>query len=78
MFRDVPSIETPGVSVLDEYYWPNKHDPTTLRRAPARQSSHRQEVQVDASPLLALAAVYDPRKTLRDKKISDGTDFLEH
>ena len=23
-FRDVPSIETPGVSVLDEYYWLNK------------------------------------------------------
>ena len=22
-FRDVPSIETPGVSVLDEYYWLN-------------------------------------------------------
>ena len=27
MFRDVPSIETPGVSVLDEYYWLNKRDP---------------------------------------------------
>ena len=27
MFRDVPSIETPGVSVLDEYYWLNKHGP---------------------------------------------------
>lgn len=27
MFRDVPSIETPNVSVLDEYYWLNKHDP---------------------------------------------------
>lgn len=27
MFRDVPSIETPGISVLDEYYWLNKHDP---------------------------------------------------
>ena len=27
-FRDVPSIETPGVSVLDEYYWLNKEDPT--------------------------------------------------
>ena len=26
-FRDVPSIETPNVSVLDEYYWLNKHDP---------------------------------------------------
>lgn len=27
VFRDVPSIETPEVSVLDEYYWLNKHDP---------------------------------------------------
>ena len=27
MFRDVPSLETPGVSVLDEYYWLNKKDP---------------------------------------------------
>ena len=27
MFRDVPSLEKPGVSVLDEYYWLNKHDP---------------------------------------------------
>lgn len=27
MFRSVPSIETPNVSVLDEYYWLNKHDP---------------------------------------------------
>ena len=27
MFRSVPSIETPDVSVLDEYYWLNKHDP---------------------------------------------------
>ena len=27
MFHDVPSIENPEVSVLDEYYWLNKHDP---------------------------------------------------
>ena len=27
MFRSVPSIEIPNVSVLDEYYWLNKHDP---------------------------------------------------
>ena len=27
MYRDVPSIETEGVSVLDEYYWLNKKDP---------------------------------------------------
>ena len=27
LFRSIPSIETPGVSVLDEYYWLNKEDP---------------------------------------------------
>lgn len=27
VFRDVPSIENPDVSVLDEYYWLNKKDP---------------------------------------------------
>ncbi|MGE5403566.1 MAG: oleate hydratase [Candidatus Saccharibacteria bacterium] len=27
LFRSIPSIETEGVSVLDEYYWLNKHDP---------------------------------------------------
>ena len=27
MFRSIPSIETEGVSVLDEYYWLNKEDP---------------------------------------------------
>ena len=27
LFHSIPSIETPGVSVLDEYYWLNKKDP---------------------------------------------------
>ncbi len=27
LFRSIPSLETPGASVLDEYYWLNKHDP---------------------------------------------------
>ena len=27
LFRSIPSIETPGVSVLDEYYCLNKEDP---------------------------------------------------
>ena len=28
LFRSIPSLETPGVSVLDEYYWLNKDDKT--------------------------------------------------
>lgn len=27
LFRSIPSIETDGISVLDEYYWLNKKDP---------------------------------------------------
>ena len=29
LFRSIPSIETEGVSVLDEYYWLNKKTRTT-------------------------------------------------
>ena len=31
LFRSIPSIETEGVSVLDEYYWLNKRDPNYSR-----------------------------------------------
>jgi oleate hydratase len=27
LFRSIPSMETEGVSILDEYYWLNKKDP---------------------------------------------------
>lgn len=34
LFHSIPSIETPNVSVLDEYYWLNKKDPNySLMRA---------------------------------------------
>ena len=38
LFRSIPSIETPGVSVLDEYYWLNKKDPNySLCRATVKR-----------------------------------------
>ncbi len=38
LFRSIPSIETDGVSILDEYYWLNKHDPnSSLCRATEKQ-----------------------------------------
>lgn len=38
LFRSIPSVETEGVSVLDEYYWLNKDDPNySLCRATVRQ-----------------------------------------
>ena len=40
LFHSIPSLEIPGASVLDEYYWLNKHDPNySLRRA----TEHRGE-----------------------------------
>ena len=38
LFRSIPSLETPGISVLDEYYWLNKEDPNfSLCRATKEQ-----------------------------------------
>ena len=38
LFRSIPSLETEGISVLDEYYWLNKHDPNySLCRATERR-----------------------------------------
>ena len=46
-FRDVPSIETPGVSVLDEYYWLNKHDPNySLCRATVNRGEDLEDKKI--------------------------------
>ena len=38
LFRSIPSLEKKGASVLDEYYWLNKHDPNySLCRATINQ-----------------------------------------
>ena len=38
LFHSIPSLEVPGASVLDEYYWFNKHDPNySLCRATERR-----------------------------------------
>ena len=42
LFRSIPSIETKGVSVLDEYYWLNKEDPNySLCRATEKPTGRR-------------------------------------
>ena len=75
-FRDVPSIETPGVSVLDEYYWLNKHDPNyslcraTLNRGENAHTDGKFELDKDSA--LALSKLFlTPEKDLEDKKISE-------
>ena len=76
MFRSVPSIETPNVTVLDEYYWLNKKDPNySLCRASINrgQDAHTDKMfKLDRDSALALSKLFmTPEKDLEDKKISD-------
>ena len=76
MYRDVPSIETPGISVLDEYYWLNKHDPNySLCRASTNcgEDAHTdKKFALDKDSAMALSKLFmTPEKDLEDKKISD-------
>lgn len=76
MFRSVPSIETPNVSVLDEYYWLNKHDPNySLCRATINcgEDAHTDKMfKLDRKSAIALSKLFiTPEKDLENKKISD-------
>ena len=76
MFRSVPSIETSDVSVLDEYYWLNKHDPNySLCRATINcgEDAHTDKLfKLDRESAMALSKLFlTPEKTLENKKISD-------
>ena len=76
MYRDVPSIETPGISVLDEYYWLNKHDPNySLCRASTNcgEDAHTdKKFELDKDSAMALSKLFmTQEKDLEDKKISD-------
>ena len=76
LFRSIPSIETDGVSVLDEYYWLNKHDPNySLCRATVNcgKDAHTdKKFTLDKESALALSKLFlTPEKDLENKKISD-------
>ncbi len=76
MFRSVPSIETPEVSVLDEYYWLNKHDPNySLCRATINcgEDAHTDKLfKLDKKSAMALSKLFiTPEKELENKKISE-------
>ena len=76
VFRDVPSIEIPNVSVLDEYYWLNKHDPNySLCRATVNkgEDAHTDKLfKLDKDSTMALSQLFiTPEEILEDKKISD-------
>lgn len=73
LFRSIPSIETEGVSVLDEYYWLNKKDPNyslqraTVNRGEAAQTdgkfglSDRVAAQMAGFFLMRESSLYDKR-----------------
>ena len=79
LYRDVPSIENPSISVLDEYYWLNKHDPNySLCRATINRG---QDAHTDGKFTLDNEAQKEVMKLfitgdqdLEGKKISDFFD----
>lgn len=76
IFRDVPSLENPEVSVLDEYYWLNKHDPNySLCRATINcgEDAHTdKKFNLDKASAMALSKLFiTPEKDLEGKKISE-------
>ena len=76
MFRSVPSIETPNVSVLDEYYWLNKHDPNySLFRATkdCGKDAHTDKMfKLDKESAMELCILFITKEEdLEDKKIEE-------
>lgn len=79
LFRSIPSLETPGVSVLDEYYWLNKHDPNySLCRATVNRG---QDAHTDGKFGLSqkgcmeiMKLFFTKDEDLYDKKIEDFFD----
>lgn len=79
LFRSIPSIETEGASVLDEYYWLNKNDPNySLCRATENRGkdAHTDKKfglsDKGASQLMKLYLT--PDEDLYNKKITDVFD----
>lgn len=79
LFRSIPSLETPGVSVLDEYYWLNKHDPNySLCRATKNRG---QDAHTDGKFNLSQKGCMEIMKLFltRDEDLYDKTieDFFD-
>ena len=79
LFRSIPSIETEGISVLDEYYWLNKKDPNySLMRATEKQG---QDAHTDGKFGLSdkgameiMKLFFTADELLYDKRITDFFD----
>ena len=79
LFRSIPSIETEGVSVLDEYYWLNKKDPNfSLMRATERcgQDAHTDKKfgLSDEASMEIMKLFFTPDEQLYNKRIDEFFD----
>ena len=76
LFRSIPSIETEGVSVLDEYYWLNKKDPNSslMRATVSRGKDAHTDKKFNLSDKGAMEIMhlfFTPDEELFDKRITD-------
>ncbi|AZP14149.1 oleate hydratase [Undibacterium parvum] len=84
LFRSIPSLEIPGASVLDEFYWLNKDDPNySLQRATMQRG---QDAHTDGLFTLSEQAQKEiitlflaTREEMENKRINQvfGTEFLD-
>lgn len=79
IFRSIPSIETEGVSVLDEYYWLNKHDPnySLMRASVNRGEDAHTDGKFELSEKASLEIIklfFTKDEDLYDKTIDDVFD----
>ena len=79
LFHSIPSIETEGVSVLDEYYWLNKEDPNyslcraTVNRGEDAHTDGKFDIS-DKGAMEIMKLFFTPEEDLQDKKITDSFD----
>lgn len=79
LFRSIPSIETEGVSVLDEYYWLNKADPNyslcraTLNRGEDAHTEGKFDIS-DKGAMEIMKLFFTANEELQDKRITDVFD----
>lgn len=79
LLRSIPSLETEGISVLDEYYWLNKEDPNfslcraTVNRGEDAHTDGKFEIS-DKGAMEILHLFFTPDEKLYDKRITDVFD----
>ena len=79
LFHSIPSIETEGVSVLDEYYWLNKADPNyslcraTVNRGEDAHTDGKFDIS-DKGAMEIMKLFFTPNEDLQDKRITDVFD----